>query len=430
MVVLLSACAHLDPADRAPRSDPVARLRPVGPSPWRVDFGDPTLSELLHGADIGALDIKIALARLARARADVAAAHARRAPQVSIGAEAAGGGVDFRDARSAATPTFEATYEVDLWGRLARAQDAAVQDQGAADADVATARLLVAADTVRAFATLRAAQDSVSAYVRRVTLAERGLSLTQRRAAEGAAAPEAVGAARLTLAQAQAGLAWAREDETLQTTVLADLLGQSTIVIPPGPSPTVQQAASAPSEIVASRPDVQAALARLRAADARRAEAVAASRPQLQISALMGAPDAAIATLLDARSLAWAVAASLTHQLMDGGAARARVHAASADADVADLQYRKAVLAGWSEVRTALIDGARAQRDMAAARAVREQARSGAAVEAARWQEGLVDGLDGVAAGAAIEAAEDRLRVARLNAVQARVHLALATGGL
>jgi hypothetical protein len=67
---------------------------------------------------------------------------------------------------------------------------------------------------------------------------------------------------------------------------------------------------------------------------------------------------------------------------------------------------------------------------MAAAQAAREQARSGAAVEAARRQEGLADGLDDVAAGAAIEAAEDRLRAARLNAVQARVRLALATGGL
>lgn len=431
MAVLLSACAHLDPADRAPRSDPVARLRPAGPSPWRVDFADPALSELLRGADLGALDIKIALARLARARADVAAAHARRSPQVSLGAEAAAGGPNFRSARSAATPTFEATYDVDLWGRLAQAVGAAVQDQSAADADVATARLLVAADTVRAFAALRAAQDSVSAYARRISLAERGLALVQRRAAEGAVGPEAVAAARVTLTQAQDGLASAREDETLQTTVLADLLGQPNIAVAPGPAPTAEQAAPSPTaEIVADRPDVQAALSRLRAADARRAEAVAASRPQLQIAALLGAPDAAIATLLNARTLAWAVAASLSQQIFDGGAARARVHAASAEADVADLQYRKAVLAGWTEVRAALIGGGRAQRDMAAAQAAREQARRGVAIEAARRQEGLADGLDDVAAGAAVEAAEDRLRAARLNAVQARVRLALATGGL
>jgi hypothetical protein len=164
VAMLLSACAHLDPEDRAPRTDPVARLSPSGPSPWQVDFGDPALSDLLRGADLGALDIKIALARLARARADVAEARAQRAPHVSIGAEGAVGGVDFHDARSAATPAFEATYEVDLWGRLARGEDAAVHDQAAADADVAAARLLVAAETVRAFAALRSAQDAIEGY--------------------------------------------------------------------------------------------------------------------------------------------------------------------------------------------------------------------------------------------------------------------------
>ena len=431
VAMLLSACAHLDPEDRAPRTDPVARLSPSGPSPWQVDFEDPALSDLLRGADLGALDIKIALARLARARADVAEARAQRAPHVSIGAEGAVGGVDFHDARSAATPAFEATYEVDLWGRLARGEDAAVHDQAAADADVAAARLLVAADTVRAFAALRSAQDAIEGYAHRKELASRALALTQRRASEGAAEPGAVGAAQLALDRAGAGLEAAREDEKLEVATLGDLLGRPGIAVPLGPPLAEDRAVpTTGSEIIANRPDVRAAFARLQAADARRAQAVASSRPQLQLSALLGAPDAAIATLLDVRSLAWAVAASLSHSLLDGGAARARVHAAGADADVADLQYRKAVLAGWSDVRTALVDQARARRELAAARTAKALAGDSVRLQAARHREGATDGLDTVAAGVAVEAAQDQLRAARLAAVEARVRIALATGGL
>jgi outer membrane protein TolC len=168
----------------------------------------------------------------------------------------------------------------------------------------------------------------------------------------------------------------------------------------------------------------------LQAADARRAQAVAGARPQFQITALLGAPDASIATLLDARALAWAVAGSLTQAVLDGGAARARVHAASAEADVADLQYRKAVITGWSEVRAALIDVVRAQRDVSAAQTAGEAADRAARVVDLRRREGLADGLDVVAAEAGRAATQDQLQVARLAAVEARVHLALATGGL
>jgi multidrug efflux system outer membrane protein len=428
---LLAGCAHLDPADYKPRTDPTARLSPQGGSPWRVDFGDPELAALLREADAGSLDVKIALARVARARADVAEAHAHRAPQVTIGGEAAGGGTDFHDARSAATPTFEAAYEVDLWGRLARAEEAAAYDGAAAENDVVAARLLVAAETVRAYAALRAAQAAADAATRRIATAERSLALTERRGAEGAVGPAGLATARAALAQAQAGLTSAREAQSLQADRLANLLGRSVVVVPAGPTLAGDLAAPAvAAEIVAQRPDVRAALSRLQAADARRAQAVAAAQPQFQITALLGAPDASIATLLDARALAWAVAASLTQSVLDGGAARARMHGASAEADVADLQYRKAVMAGWSEVRAALIDAVRARREVAAARVASEDADHAAGVVAARRQEGMADGLDAVVAEGGREAAQDQLQTARLAAVEARVRLALATGGL
>lgn len=427
---LLSACTTLGPADRAPRTDPIGRLSADGPSPWKVDFGDPGLAELLRTADAGALDIKIAVARLARARSEVEAARAARKPHVEVGAEAAAGGTSFRDARSAGTPSLEATYEVDLWGRLKRAQDAASHDQAAAAADIAAVRLLTAADTVRAYAALRDAEEVGARSDQRVQLAQRGLALTERRTAEGVVGPDAMSAARLAVARAAAVRQAAQEDVTLQQARLGDLTGQPGLRIPTGPQVVARDdPAATRSDAVAARPDVQAALARLQAADARRAEAVAASLPQFQIAALLGAPDAAIATLLDARALAWALAASISHQLIDGGAARARVHGASAEADVADLLYRKAVLQAWSEVRAAVVERSRAQRDIEAAQAALDQAQRALAANEVRRREGAADGLDDVAARSAADTALDQVRTARLSLTEARVRLALATGG-
>ena len=213
--------------------------------------------------------------------------------------------------------------------------------------------------------------------------------------------------------------------------MLGDLLGRPGIAVSSGPPLAEDRAVpTTASEIVANRPDVKAAF---RAPAGRRRPAGAGGRqfaPAAPAQRPAGRSDAAIATLLDVRSLAWAVAASLSHSLLDGGAARARVHAAGADADVADLQYRKAVLSGWSDVRTALVDQARARRELAAARAAKELAGDSVRLQAARHREGATDGLDAVAAGVAVETAQDQLRAARLAAVEARVRLALATGGL
>jgi outer membrane protein TolC len=183
------------------------------------------------------------------------------------------------------------------------------------------------------------------------------------------------------------------------------------------------------SDVVDARPDVQAALARLRAADAERAAAIAASRPQFRISALFGAPGASLGALLDGRSLAWALASSVSHQVLDGAANRARVHAAGADADAADIAYRKTVLSAWSEVRAALVDQARAGREQAMAAQALAQAATASDLGRLRHAEGTADGLALTALRNDQALAQARSRAANLRTVDARVRLALATGG-
>lgn len=426
----LGGCAGLSAADRGPRTDPVARLAPAGASPWTDDLGDPVLADLLRQADTGALDVKAALAKLEHADAELEAAQAANPLRLPVGLAAAVGGRNFSQSRSAATPTVEASYELDLWGRFKRGRTAARDERQAADADVAAGRLMVAAGTVRAYVALRGAEDARAAAARRQAAAQTILRLVTERAAQGAATSRDVDAGRRGLAAAKAQALALDGEIALQTARLSDLTGRRGLAIPPGPLPDLAPRPSpASSDDVDGRPDVQAALARLAAADQRRAGAIAATRPQFQLAAALGAPDANIATLLDIRGLAWAAAGMAAQDILGGPARRAQVHLAVADADLADLAYRQAVLGGWSELRDALTAQARAAGQLELAQADLAGARQALQAGEARHAAGAADGLTMASLQTDVETAAAAVRDARIAVVEARVRRVLAAGG-
>jgi outer membrane protein TolC len=147
------------------------------------------------------------------------------------------------------------------------------------------------------------------------------------------------------------------------------------------------------------------------------------------ITAALGQPDPAIATLLDIKELAWAAAGALSQEVLDGGAKRAAVHAASAEADLADIAYRQAVVTAWSDVRAALAADAAAQRQLDLAGAQLDTARAALQTGERRHAAGALDGLAIAGLQAAVETAEDGVREAQAQAAEARVRRALAMGG-
>lgn len=427
----LGGCAHETAADRAPRPDPVKRLAPSGEAPWREDFGNPVLHDLLRRADAGAVDIKIALARLERAQADVDIARAASRPQVSAGLAGAAGGRRLDSHREVGAPTLEAIYDPDLSGRIARLREAAAAERAASAADVTNARLLVAAGTVQAYVALCAAADRRAAAARRHDIAARMLDLTKARLREGYAVSADEDAPATALEGAEAMARTADVEAETAANQLRTLIGATDAPVACADGLPVPTAApqALPADLVDRRPEVQAAFARLKAADARRAAAVAAERPQFQISTVLGAPDAAIVTLLGTRALAWALAARVEGGVLDGGAARGRIRAATADADLADLEYRKTVLQGWAELRSAGAADRVAGEAVQAAQQVAARAEDGLKSVERRHVEGAADGLATAQAQGHLEDALEALRDARTKAAEARVRRLLAGGG-
>ena len=430
-VALAAAPAMAFAASTGAMEMPMAPTR--AERPWSPDLGDPVLADLLIRAELGSLDIRMALARLEKARADIDLARAGRRPHLTIGAEAAVGGADFSSSGAGAGAPVLGGYEIDLFHRLKHGVDAAKSDEAAVLQDTAAARQLVLAEVARTYVTLRADQEHQAAAELRVDLAWQVEALSRRRVLEGSAREEDLTTARLTRAQAIAEAQRAAHAVEADRLRLGLLLGQDDPIDAPAYAgdeiPVTPSMTTVSSEAVQARPDIQVALARLQAADARRAEAVAASRPRFVLTAGIGSGETDLLYLLDVRALAWAVAGGLTHELLDGGAAKARKRGAAAEADLAELAYRKAVGEAWGQTRLDLA----ALQDAAAAEAVAgkvwTQAVRAFGTGQSRHQDGDIDGVALAALEARAIDADVALTNAQLARARAYVDLLLALGG-
>ena len=130
--VLALALSGAPDTSRAPPPPPVAALTPA----WWPQLDDPVLRDLLTRASQGSLDLKIAVARLERAGADIDLARAGQRPHATVGADAAIGAANFSSVHKGAGVPASVGYEVDLFGRLKASVAAARSDQAAAQADV------------------------------------------------------------------------------------------------------------------------------------------------------------------------------------------------------------------------------------------------------------------------------------------------------
>src|SRR5439155_5857139 len=204
------------PADAQPRGE------------WWKAFADPVLDDLVARAEARNDRIQIAAARLAQARALLRSADAERLPQVGIGA----GAVRGTDPSTGTTPSTlisagaNFSYEVDLFGRLARASDAASLDAQARDALLQSARLLVQADVAQTYFALRAL-DIENAILRDTVAAYRDtLRLTERRYQAGDVAELDVARVRTEAASTESDALAVQRQRSVLEHALAVLVGE------------------------------------------------------------------------------------------------------------------------------------------------------------------------------------------------------------
>lgn len=398
----------------ATAAEPVAEF-------WRA-FGDAELDALMRDALAANTDLRIAAARVAEARALARGTEGLGRP--SLDATAGANRIRERD-RDGNADTFNAVgvglaakWEIDLFGRIAGERRAAAADLLASEALQRAAQVSVAAEVARNYFELRGLQEQLR--VTRLDLGTqrealklvqarldvgRGTALDTERATvlvEGTAA----GVPALETALARARMRLAVLTGASPAALDARLAEQKPL---PGLPPTPLAAIGSPQTLLARRPDVAAAEAQLRAAEARTGSARAALYPSLTLAGTLGLNAGRIGELGDSTSFAYNLGASLLYSLIDHGQRRSQVDAADARRDAALAQFDQAVLAALEETEGALVGFTRAQQRTEHLFTAAQAAEGAAKIARARFEAGTIDFLALLDAERELLLARDRL---------------------
>jgi multidrug efflux system outer membrane protein len=351
--------AYKEGDGRWTRANP-AEAQPRGQ--WWKAFGDPELDALVERANTANTSVQQAAARLAQARAVARTTDANLWPQ--LGASAGAVRVDGLPNAPAGNPlTVTAvganlSYEVDLFGRLSRASQAAALDARAREGLLQSTLLLVQAEVAQTYLALRAIdaeRELVRGTVKTFVETQR---LTERRFNAGDVAELDVARSRTEVAATESeAIALDRRRAELEH-ALAVLVGDvpsSFRLAESGWSthlPVIP--AGVPATVLARRPDVSAAQDSLLAAQQRVGVAKAAWFPNIALTASGGQASSEIADLFKWSARAWSVGALLALPIFDGGRREAGVQFASAEMDGALARYREQVLGAFRDVEDQL----------------------------------------------------------------------------
>jgi len=330
---------------------------------WWKAFSDPALDALIARADGSNASIQVAAARLAQARALARVTDAARAPQIGVGASAqrlqgiVNGGPP-GPARSVFATGVDLSYEVDLFGRLSHASEAATLDAQAREALLQSTRLLVQAEVAQAYLALRAVDAERELVGTTLRTYRETHELTERRWRAGDIAELDVARAATEVAATESeALALERRRAQLEH-ALAILVGEApaSFSIEPFEWKTALPAipAGVPATVLTRRPDVSAAQHNVLAAQARVGVAQAAWFPNIALTASGGYASPELSDLFKWSSRAWGIGLLASLPIFDGGRRKAGLQAASADFDAAIAQYREQVLVAFKDVEDQL----------------------------------------------------------------------------
>ena len=330
------------------------------PDDWWTLFNDTALNELQKRVLVGNENLKASAAQVEVARAALGSARATGSPGVGVTAGSTNsvlpGGVSAATANSLAA---NASWELDLWGRVANSVSGAQARLQASSADLAAARWSVQALLTQTYFALRSAEAQALLLERSVAAYQRSLELTQNRYAGGIASAADVAQATTQLRSTQAQLIESQSSRAQLEHAVATLLGQPvatfalprTAILPAAPPVPVQL----PSDLMQRRPDIAAALARMAAANAQVGVAQSAFFPTINLSASAGFRGADLLNLVSAPNLFWSLGPALAVTLFDGGARKANESSARASATQATASYRQTVLTALQEVEDNLV---------------------------------------------------------------------------
>jgi len=412
---------------------------------WRV-FGDPELDQLVEEVLENNLDIKKATARILEVRSQFVETRADRFPTLSLEVQgqkksqtatvtSSSQGKWQRKETYSYDLSLPASFELDLWGRLARAEEAARAELLQAEDNRRIVVQTVVAETISLYLEIESLEREIQITSLSIEKYRHSLSLVERRYERGLTSILDVRQARLSLAQAEASLPSLRQDLGISQQKLAVLLGRYPKAIPPrsqqedyfkrlAPVPP-----GLPSEILLRRPDVRSAEAKLRALNALIGVAKASRFPSITLTASFGYSSEDLDRLFRPQSVLWNLALGVVQPLFDAGKLKAGQRAAEARYQQGLAEYAKTVLTAFSEVESALLTRKEQLERRDRVLNVLIEARTTQEVAEDRYEHGLVDYLTVMESQQTRFEAEKKLVLVDLAILSNRVALHRALGG-
>lgn len=375
---------------------------------WRL-YEDPTLDALIQQAFAENNQLEAAFANLRAVRASLSEARVGRFPTTTTS-----GGVTRSQGSSASLAAqpgipagttipeidtydvgIEASYEVDLFGRVESTIRAARADARAAEAALATVQVTVAAETTRAYADTCSANAQIAVAERTLELQRNTANLTQTLLDGGAGTGLDVASARAALAQTASTLPTLRAARNEALFRLATLTGvtpaeasqaAAACVRPPQLSQPIPVGDGA--ALLARRPDVRQAEANLAAAAARVNVATANLYPRITLGGSYGSTALDADGLGDSGNTRFSFGPLISWSFPNVFAARAQIKAAGARSDAALSTFDQTVLTALQETETALSNYANELDRRAALTEARDQAARAADLSRLRFNAG------------------------------------------
>ena len=367
--------------------------------PWWGVFGDDTLQTLVRRALKENQDVHIALARVNEGRALLGIQRLEYYPQINIqsglrkseGADSLLTGVGSNELAFLGGGL---SWELDLWGRVRRLNEAAAANLLATEYGRRGIILTVVSDVARAYMELIELDHQVAITDTQVVIRRESLQLATSRFEGGLTSEMDVSQGENALAVAEGSHSRALRQRTQKENEISVLLGRTPGAVPRG-LPLARQGipkvipAGLPSNLLTRRPDVRQAEEQLRAANARIGAAKAAMFPTISLTANGGSVSDEFGRLFDGGTGFWRLAPNLFQPIINTGRNRKQIAAERARTEAALAQYDKTVLTAFQEVEDQLVAVQRLREEAEAAGRASTAARRTVSLAGMRYEGGV-----------------------------------------
>ena len=402
--------------------------------PWWQVFNDAVLNDLQTQVKLGNENLKASAALVEVARAALASSRTGGSPTVGVS-----GGVTHGVTPGGQTPatsnsiSVAASWELDLWSRVATAVSSAEARLQASSADLAAARLSLQGLLTQSYLALRSSEAQATLLERSVVAFQRSLELTTNRYTAGIVSAADVAQATTQLRSTQAQLIEAKASRALLEHAIATLVGKPPAAFELKPTAELPRAPNVPlqlpSQLLERRPDIAAAERRVAAANAQIGVAQSAFFPAITLAGSAGFRGPQLLDLISLPNLLWSFGPSLAIGLFDGGARQAGVDSAKASVEQAAASYRQTVLTAFQEVEDNLVAAASLEEQIVLQADALKAAERGLDIANNQYKAGIVSYLNVVTAQATALSSERTMLDLRNRRLAATAQLLKNLGG-